>query len=85
MPELPELRVHAERLARSHSGSVLERFTPLSFTALKTFQPDPAAAVGTALTAVRTRGKYLIAEFGDLAFIVHLMQGGRLTPETGRA
>lgn len=85
MPELPEVAAHAERLGRRFAGARLERFEPLSFTALKTHDPPPGAADGRVLDAVGHRGKYLLLRFGDLAFVVHLMQGGRLREETGRA
>lgn len=78
MPELPEVQAHAERLSEAYAGAVLERFEPLSFTALKTFAPAPESAVGRPLDVVRRRGKYLLLGFGDLVFVVHLMQGGRL-------
>ena len=81
MPELPEIRAHAERLTDAYAGATLERFTPLSFTALKTFSPAPEEAVGRALDAVGARGKHLLLGFGDLTFVVHLMQGGRLRAE----
>lgn len=81
MPELPEVRVHAERITETWGGATLTGFAPLSFTALKTFAPSPDGAVGEALTVVRTRGKYLLVEFPSLTFVVHLMQGGRLTPD----
>ena len=89
MPELPEVRAHAERLERAFEGSVLERFEPLTFTALKTASPDPSTAVGTQLLMVDTRGKFLLLGFGghgadgpSVTFLVHLMQGGRLVPDT---
>jgi formamidopyrimidine-DNA glycosylase len=78
MPELPELQAHAERLTGRFAAAVLEEFRPLAFTALKTASPDPAAARGEALVEVGRRGKYLLATFGALTFVVHLMQGGRL-------
>ena len=78
MPELPELAAQAERLTASHAGAVLDRFEPLSFTALKTVDPPPDAAVGRTLEQVARRGKYLLLRFGDVAHVVHLMQGGRL-------
>lgn len=81
MPELPEVRVHAERLADSHAGATLTGFRAIAFHALKTFAPPPDAAVGEALTTVRTRGKHLLLEFPTVTFVVHLMQGGRLTPD----
>jgi formamidopyrimidine-DNA glycosylase len=78
MPELPEVQAHAERLTERYRGAVLAKFTPLAFHALKTFAPDPAGAIGQPLVAVGRRGKYLLADFGALTFVVHLMQGGRL-------
>lgn len=81
MPELPEIQAHAERLTAQFGGAVLERFTPLSFSVLKTVEPRPDAAVGVALDRVGRRGKFLLLEFGDLTFAVHLMQGGRLVPD----
>jgi formamidopyrimidine-DNA glycosylase len=78
VPELPELEAHAERLDASFGGAVLERFQPLSFTALKTAVPLPDDAYGHALAGVRRRGKHLLLDFGVLTFVVHLMQGGRL-------
>ena len=82
MPELPEVQAHAERLTDAFAGAVLDRFTPLSFSVLKTYAPKPDEAVGSALQRVDRRGKYLLMRFeGDLTFAVHLMQGGRLIPD----
>jgi formamidopyrimidine-DNA glycosylase len=47
MPELPEVQAHAERLDAAFAGAVLDRFTPISFTALKTFRPDPPGRAAT--------------------------------------
>ena len=80
MPELPEIIAHAERLGRAFAGAELTGFAPLHPTALKTFDPRPEAAAGQKLTGTGHRGKYLRLHFGDLAFVVHLMQGGRLRP-----
>ena len=52
MPELPEVQAHAERLTTEFAGAVLTRFTPLSFTALKTAVPPPDEAKGQALEVV---------------------------------
>jgi formamidopyrimidine-DNA glycosylase len=82
MPELPELQAHAERLTEDFAGAVLAGFRPITFTALKTYAPDPAEAVGRPLDEVGRRGKYLLARFGDRTFVVHLMQGGRLVLDT---
>ena len=81
MPELPEVQAHAERLDAAYAGATLEHFTPLTFTALKTFRPDPAEAVTHPLVFVGRRGKHLLLDFGVLSFVVHLMQGGRLKPD----
>lgn len=81
MPELPEVQAHAERLDARFSGARLERFQPLTFTALKTAQPSPDEASGHDLVFVGRRGKYLLLDFGTVTFVVHLMQGGRLKPE----
>ena len=86
MPEIPEIRAHAERLEALAAGEVLKRFEPLSFTALKTASPSPSDAVGWQLRSVGQRAKFLLLRFdppsgnpaGGLTFVVHLMQGGRL-------
>jgi formamidopyrimidine-DNA glycosylase len=81
MPELPELQAHAERLDSGYAGTALTKFTPLTFTALKTAVPPTADAHGHELLFVGRRGKYLLLDFGTLTFVVHLMQGGRLKEE----
>jgi len=85
MPELPEVRAHAERLDTELSGATLAQFTPLTFTALKTAVPGPDEAVGHPLRRVGQRGKYLLLEFEPVTFVVHLMQGGRLRPDAKRS
>ncbi|MGH8901423.1 MAG: DNA-formamidopyrimidine glycosylase family protein [Egibacteraceae bacterium] len=85
MPELPELQAHAERLEAWLGGAVLRHADPLAFAALKTYAPSPDAAVGRALEAVTRRGKLLVLGFGETSHVVHLMQGGRLRPDTSRA
>ena len=85
MPELPEVQAHAERLTEAFGGAVLERFTPIAFTALKTFAPDPAVTHGEALEGVGRRGKLLLLRFPSATHVVHLMQGGRLRPDEKQA
>jgi formamidopyrimidine-DNA glycosylase len=85
MPELPEVQAHAERLTAEFGGAVLERFTPLSFTALKTALPAPADAYGRPLVGVGRRGKLLLLHVEPVTFVVHLMQGGRLKPDPKQA
>jgi len=81
MPELPELQAHAERLDSRYAGATLKRFTPLTFTALKTAVPPATNAQGHDLVFVGRRGKYVLFDFGVLTFVVHLMQGGRVKEE----
>ena len=81
MPELPELQAHAERLDEHYAGTALARFTPLTFTALKTAVPPASDAHGHDLVFVGRRGKYILFDFGTLTFVVHLMQGGRVKEE----
>lgn len=81
MPEVPELQAHAERLDAELAGAVLSGFRALTFTALKTYAPDPAELVGLPLRSVGRRGKYLLLDVGAATFVVHLMQGGRLKPD----
>ncbi len=78
---MPELQAHAERLTDEFGGAELATFRPISFTALKTYAPQPDEAYGTALARVGRRGKHLLLEFPPLTFVVHLMQGGRLKPD----
>lgn len=82
MPEIPEIQAHAERLEADYEGATLKRFVPLTFTALKTAVPAPDAAYGERLVGVGRRGKHLLVEFEPVTFVVHLMQGGRLLPDT---
>lgn len=85
MPELPEVQAHAERLEHDFGGAVLTSFRPLAFTALKTFDPDPAVTHGEPLEAVGRRGKVLLLRFPSATHVVHLMQGGRLKPDEKQA
>lgn len=81
MPEIGEIKAHAERIAAEFGGRTLERFRPISFYVLKTFTPDPDVAVGSPLNDMATRGKYMHMRFGNTGYLLHLMQGGRLRPD----
>lgn len=81
MPEIGEIRAHAERIEASFSGRTLAEFRPITFYVLKTFSPDPSLTHGQTLRSISTRGKFLRMHFDDAVFIVHLMQGGRLRPD----
>jgi len=65
VPEIPEIRAHAERLEALAAGEVLKRFEPLSFTALKTASPQPNDAIGWSLCSVGQRAKYLLLRFAS--------------------
>ena len=82
MPEMPEIEAHAERLTERFAGRVLSGFTPFNFTALKTAVPAPSEAFGQPMIDVGRRGKYLLVRFEPVTFAVHLMQGGRLVPDS---
>jgi formamidopyrimidine-DNA glycosylase len=82
MPELPEVQAHAERLTEQFRGATLSKFVPFNFTALKTAVPRPEDAYGHQLQRVGRRGKYLLLDMGDVHFVIHLMQGGRLLVDT---
>ncbi|MFK8025995.1 MAG: DNA-formamidopyrimidine glycosylase family protein [Ilumatobacter sp.] len=82
MPEMPEIEAHAERLTEQFAGRVLTKLHPFNFTALKTAVPPPDEAYGSPLQSVTRRGKYLLVNFESITFVVHLMQGGRLLPDT---
>lgn len=82
---MPEVQAHAERLDETFAGAVLDRFTPLAFTALKTFDPDPSVTHGETLESVDRRGKALLLRFPSATHVVHLMQGGRLAPDEKQA
>ena len=47
--------------------------------------PDGVLEYGVPLRRVGDRGKHLLLDFGDVTFVVHLMQGGRLRPDTSKA
>jgi formamidopyrimidine-DNA glycosylase len=81
VPELPEVRAHAERLDATFAGAPLKGFRAISFTALKTYAPAPESAIDHPLAYVGQRGKHLLLDFGVATFVVHLMQGGRLRPD----
>ncbi|MGN6695069.1 MAG: DNA-formamidopyrimidine glycosylase family protein [Aquihabitans sp.] len=85
MPELPELQAHAERLGEDFIGAELKGFRPITFTALKTYKPDPGDAAGSTVISFGRRGKYLLMEIGPVTFVIHLMQGGRLRPDEKQA
>lgn len=82
MPELPEMRALAERLEARLRSAALESIRVFSFSFLKTVQPPPEALVGSTVSALKSRGKYLDWSFSDdLRVLVHLGNAGRLDLE----
>ncbi len=71
----------AERLEAFLGGAALAGFDLLQFSALKTFDPQPDALVGTELRGVGRRGKYLVLDFDGPRMLIHLSQGGRVDIE----
>jgi formamidopyrimidine-DNA glycosylase len=81
MPELPEVQALAERLEAAVAGAPFERADPLSFSALKTYDPPPESLRGRTLERVGRRGKFVLFELGGPRIAVHLSQGGRVDVE----
>ncbi len=78
MPEIPEIRAHAERLDSAVGGLTLNEFKVHKFPTLKTYSPTPDELVGSTCKAVASRGKLLVFDFDKAHLVIHLMQGGRL-------
>ena len=78
MPELPEVEALADHLRRHAVGSTIDRIDVASLSALKTFDPPPAALHGRTVTAAHRWGKYLGLQAGDVFAITHLSRAGWL-------
>jgi formamidopyrimidine-DNA glycosylase len=83
VPELPELRALAERVDHAVAGRRLTAVCVLGFSGLKTVSPTPEDLVGAEVTRCKSRGKYLVCEFGEGGrALLHLGNSGRLDLET---
>jgi formamidopyrimidine-DNA glycosylase len=79
MPELPDITVYVEQLAKRLAGASLFGVTIASPNLLRTFDPPAQAAVGMRVTGVERIGKRIAIGFdSDLWFVLHLMIAGRL-------
>lgn len=79
MPELPEVEALAAYLRERAVGHTVERFEVPSFSALKTYDPQPSALTGLALTSAGRHGKFLDIGVGpDFHLVVHLARAGWL-------
>jgi formamidopyrimidine-DNA glycosylase len=79
MPELPDVTVYVESLARRLAGERLERVRLVSFFVVRTAKPSLKDLEGRRVLAFRRMGKRLVWEFeDDLRLVLHLMIAGRL-------
>ncbi len=79
MPELPDLEVYREALARRVNGHRLEQVVLLTPFLLRTVDPPLAAVEGSGVVAVSRLGKRLVLELdGERFLALHLMIAGRL-------
>jgi formamidopyrimidine-DNA glycosylase len=79
MPELPDIVVYLECLARRVAGRALERVRLTSPFLLRTAEPPLARAEGKVVRGLRRLGKRIVFELEDELFLVlHLMIAGRL-------
>ena len=79
MPELPDIVVYQEALARRVVGGVLEKVRVLTPFLLRTVDPPIESVEGRAVEGIERLGKRIVfAMAGDLFLVLHLMIAGRL-------
>ena len=79
MPEIPDLTVYLEHLARRTKGETFEGLRLSSPFLLRTVAPKPEALVGLRVVDWRRLGKQLVCELeGERFIVIHLMISGRL-------
>ena len=79
MPELPDVTVYVEALARRVVGEPLERVRLASPFLLRSVDPALGEAEGRRVVGVRRLGKRIVLELeGGLFLVLHLMIAGRL-------
>jgi len=79
MPELPDIDVYVDVLARKLENQVLDGIRLGSPFLLRSVETPPEAAVGRKFAAARRIGKRVALGFeGELWFVIHLMVAGRL-------
>ncbi len=76
MPELPEVHALVTDLGARLAGRTVERFVPVSFAALKTFDPPASALDGQPVDGVARHGKFLDFGIGGLHLVIHLARAG---------
>ncbi len=86
MPELPDITLYVEHLARRLGGFTLKRVRLRSPFVLRSAVPPLAEAEAKRLLSVRRMGKRIVfALEDDLFLVVHLMVAGRLRWKPGPA
>jgi formamidopyrimidine-DNA glycosylase len=79
VPELPDVTLYLDALARRVLHQRLERVRLASPFLLRTVEPPVAAAAGRTLVGLRRLGKRIVFELdGELFLVLHLMIAGRL-------
>jgi formamidopyrimidine-DNA glycosylase len=78
MPELPDVTVYVDAIARRVAGQPLTGYAIRNVFALRSVDPPLDALVGRRVHAVRRLGKRIVLDFDDdLHLVVHLMIAGR--------
>ena len=79
MPELPDITLYVEHLARRLASGRLRRVRLRSPFVLRSVTPSLAEAEGRGVVTVRRMGKRIVLALeGDLFLVLHLMIAGRL-------
>ena len=79
MPEMPDVTVYAERLARRVVGKRLHRIKVLNPFLVRTAVPPLAVAEGKRVEGVERLAKRIVLALeGELFLVIHLMIAGRL-------
>ncbi len=88
MPELPDITIYCEALAKRVQGAPLRNVRLTSPFLLRSVEPPVQAAVGKRVECIRRLGKRIVLGFeGELFAVIHLMVAGRLQwkPKPGAA
>ena len=78
MPELPEVQALIDFLGERMAGRVVTDVELASIAVLKTYQPPPAALVGSPVDAVTRHGKFIAVDVDGTHLIFHLARAGWL-------
>jgi formamidopyrimidine-DNA glycosylase len=79
VPELPDITVYVEALARRVGGATLESIRIQGPAFLRSVDPPLAAATGRRVVGVQRLAKRVVLELeGELFLLLHLMIAGRL-------